>query len=179
MAFNTLALALAQASQIDGANLGASSEPTLTDATEIHTRAYQLVRRRFRYVGLDPDTLTASSSAESLAKDAESLITSARCLLARSGITEEDRVQAADLLGRARALIGGPDPSSGEWHPGEIGIMRQILIDEGAGAKLEPAETTRAYSRQVDQTAPGSTQNTLGTGFEYTPAPTFQPGQKF
>ncbi len=175
MAYNeSLANALIFAEAIDGASLTTTTSPTLAQATSIWTRSYQSSRLGLRMAGLDPDTVTADSAADELARTAEAYLTSGRALLTKATVVGGESMtrQGTLCLEQAAQILGRPG-KDGEWIPGELQHMRQMLISEGAAVELEASETARATSWQTEALRPGQSLAIGDTGIGYPAKPTF------
>tara|TARA_R110001599_G_scaffold84478_1_gene227525 strand:- start:368 stop:916 length:549 start_codon:yes stop_codon:yes gene_type:complete len=134
---DTLAEALDMAPQL---NPDTDTELDSAKATRIWNRCSAEVKTACQRVGLSPtpSEWTAASAALLVVQQAEALLTSGRCLLARASITKGLRDAARDLMVEAWGIIGNSSPPA--WAKstgpidGRITWEVQSLLATGAGA---------------------------------------------
>ena len=167
----TLAEALDMAPQL---NPDTDTELDSTKATRIWNRASAEVKTACQRVGLSPtpSTWTAGSDALLVIQQAEALLTSGRCLLARSSITKGLRDPARELLVEAWSIIGNPSPPP--WAKQGVGPIDgritwevQSLLATGA-ASASSSKDPRVRSAWTLDRDP-SIGTVVGVDRPYTP----------
>jgi hypothetical protein len=169
----TLADALAAVADVDGANLSTTTEPTLAEAQYLQDRATIQVRLAFLREGLS-DSVTTDSFAHELARHAETMWTSYLVLIGKSSLLEEQQRAAEALRAAAQQLTGYSDPKTGKWVTGDVGHMRQVLLNQGATAELPAEDAQIANSWNVTGKDPDYDLTVGGNDIGYDNRPTFE-----
>lgn len=170
----SLADALAAVSDIDGAALDTTTEPTLAEAEYLQDRATTLVQLSFLREGLS-STVTTDSFAHELARTAETLMTSYLVLVAKSSLLEDQQRAAAELKSAAQQIMGRSDARHG-WVMGDLGQFRQVLLNNGATVQLGAEDAQIGNSYSVDAKSPDYDLTVGSDDVGYARRPTFEAG---